>query len=175
MANELKELIVKEIVSSHRNINNYLVVGYHGIKALEFDQLRKDLRKKKICLKIVKNSLAAIAFKELGVTGVVSLFKGPSAIVSGGDDPVIMAKETIEWSKKIPFLNLRGGFVDGAVVSIDDVNNLAKLPSMPVLRAQIITGINAPIVGVAGAFNAVLRDLATVFQAIKDKKEKSGG
>lgn len=174
MANELKELVVKEMVSSYRNTSNYLVVGYQGIKALEFDQLRKDLRKKKICVEIVKNSLAAIAFKELGITGMVSLLNGPSAIITGGDDPVVMAKETLEWSKKIPFFSLRGGLVDGAKVSIDDINSLAKLPTMPVLRAQIVTGINAPIVGVASAFNAVLRSLVTVFQAVKDKKEKSG-
>jgi len=173
MANELKELIVMEMVSNYRNKNNYMVVGYQGIKALEFDQLRRDLRKKKIYLEIVKNSLAAIAFKELGITGVVSLLSGPSAIITGGDDSVIMAKETLEWSKKIPFLRLRGGFVDGAMVSTDDIINLAKLPAMPVLRTQIITGINAPIVGVASAFNAILRSLVTVFQAVKDKKEKS--
>ncbi|MEP9411747.1 MAG: 50S ribosomal protein L10 [Candidatus Brocadia sp.] len=174
MANELKKLVVKELVSNYRNRNNFLVVGYHGIKALEFDQLRKDLRKKKIRMEIVKNSLAAIAFGELGVVGVADIFRGPTAIVSGGDDPVVMAKETIEWSRKIPFLTLRGGFVDGAMISVTDINNLAKLPTMPVLRAQIITAINAPIAGVAGAFNAVLHSLATVFQAVRDKKEKSG-
>lgn len=175
MANELKELVVKGLVSNYRNTNNYLVVNYQGIKALEFDQLRKDLRKKKICLEIVKNSLAAIAFKELEVAGIVGMLRGPSAVITGGEDPVVMVKETLEWSKKIPFLRLRGGFVDGATVSVDDINNLAKLPSMPVLRTQVITGINAPIVGVASAFNAILRSLVTVFQAVKDKKEKSGG
>lgn len=174
MANELKELVVKGLISNYRNTSNYLVVSYQGIKALEFDQLRKDLRKKKICMEIVKNSLAVIAFKELGITGLVSMLIGPSAIVTGGDDPVVMAKETLEWSKKLPFLRLRGGFVDGTTVSVNDINDLAKLPAMPVLRTQIITGINAPIVGVASAFNAVLRSLATVFQAVKDKKEKSG-
>lgn len=174
MANELKELVVKGLISNYRNTSNYLVVSYQGIKALEFDQLRKDLRKKKICMEIVKNSLAVIAFKELGITGLVSVLTGPSAIVTGGDDPVVMAKETLEWSKKLPFLRLRGGFVDGTTVSVNDINDLAKLPAMPVLRTQIITGINAPIVGVASAFNAVLRSLATVFQAVKDKKEKSG-
>ncbi len=173
MANELKELIVKEMVSRYRNRNNYLVVGYQKIKALEFDQLRKDLGKKKLCLEIVKNSLASISFKEIGVSEIVGLLNGPTAIVTGGGDPVVMAKETIEWSKRIPFLNLRGGFIDGAIVSIDDINRLAKLPSMPVLRAQIITSINAPIAGVVGAFNAVLYSLATVFQAVKNQKEKS--
>lgn len=174
MANELKESIIKEMIASYRNTSNYLVVGYQGIKALEFDQLRKDLRKKKIFLEIVKNSLAGIAFKEIGVPEIIDILKGPTAIIAGGDDPVLMAKETIEWSKKIPFLSLKGGFVDGVMVSIGDINNLAKLPSLPVLHVQIVTGINAPIAGVAGAFNAVLRSLATVFQAVKDKKEESG-
>ncbi|HHT9135674.1 MAG TPA: 50S ribosomal protein L10 [Candidatus Wunengus sp. YC60] len=174
MANELKKLVVKEMVSQYRNTDNYLVVGYQGINSLQFDELRKNLRKKKIYLEIVKNSLAAIAFKEIGIAGIVNLLTGPSAIATGKDDPVIMAKETIEWSKKIPAFSLRGGFVDGSMLSAEDIKNLAKLPTMPVLRTQIVTGINAPIVGVVSSFNAVLRGLATVFQAIKDKKEKSG-
>ena len=173
MANELKKLVVKELISNYRKTDNYVVVGYQGIKALEFDQIRKDLRRKKILFEIVKNSLAAIAFKEIGVTGLVSFLKGPSGIISGGDDPVVMAKETIEWSKKILALSLRGGFVDGVVVSAEDIKKLAKLPAMPVLRVQIITGINAPIAGVAGAFGAVLRNLVTVFQVYKEKKEKN--
>lgn len=174
MANELKDSMIKEMVSDYRKTSNYLVVGYQGIKALEFDQLRKDLRKKKISLGIVKNSLAGIAFKEIGVNEIVGLLKGPSAVVTGGDDPVMMAKEAVEWSKKIPLFSLKGGIVDGAVVSVADINNLAKLPSMPVLRTQIVTGFRAPIAGVAGAFHAVLRGLVTVFQAVKDQKEKSG-
>lgn len=175
MANELKKLVVKEMVSQYRNTGNYLVVGYQGINSLQFDELRKNLRKKKIHLEIVKNSLAAIAFKEIGIAGIVSLLSGPSAIATGENDPVIMAKETIEWSKKIPAFNLRGGFVDGAMLSADDIKNLAKLPTMPVLRTQIVVGINAPIAGVVNSFNAVLRGLATVLLAIKESKEKSGG
>jgi large subunit ribosomal protein L10 len=174
MANELKKLIVKEMIAQYRNTNNFLVVGYQGINSLQFDELRKNLRKKKIHLEIAKNSLAAIAFKEIGIAGIVNLLTGPSAIATGGEDPVIMVKETTEWSKKIPAFSLRGGFVDGEMLSADDINNLAKLPAMPVLRVQIVTGINAPIVGMVSSFNAVLRSLATVFQAFKDKKEKSG-
>lgn len=88
---------------------------------------------------------------------------------------LLWQKKRLNGRKKYLFLNLRGGFVDGTKISVDDINNLAKLPALPVLHAQIITGINAPIAGVAGAFNAVLRSLATVLQAVKDNKEKSGG
>lgn len=173
MANELKQLIVKEMISRYRNSNNYLVVGYQGIKALEFDQLRKDLHKKKIFLEIVKNSLMAIAFKEIGFSEINSLLIGPTAIISGNDDPVVIAKETVEWTKKIPALNLRGGFVDRTVLSADHVSQLAKLPTISVLHTQIITSINAPIAGVASAFGSVSRSLAIVLQAVKDEKEKN--
>ncbi len=175
MANELKQLVVKEMVSRYHTVNNYIVVGYQGIKALEFDQLRKDMHKKNIDLEIVKNSLAAIAFREIGVSGIVSLLNGPTAIVTGGEDPVLLVKEIIEWSKKISQLRLRGGFVDGATLSVGDIDNLAKLPTLPVLRTQIVTSINTPVVGVVSAFNSILRSLATVLQAVKDQKEKSGG
>lgn len=175
MANELKQLVVKEMVSKYRNTRNYLVVNYQGIKSLEFDQLRKDMHKKNIDLEIVKNSLAAIAFEEIGIPEIANILTGPSAIVTGADDPVVLAKEVTEWSKKISLLQMRGGFVDKAVLSTDDIKNLAKLPALPVLHTQIVTTINAPIVGVVSAFNSVLRSMATVLQAIKDQKEKNKG
>ncbi len=175
MANELKELVVKEMIPRFRSSKGFLVVDYQGITAMQFDELRRELRKKKFSLEIVKNSLASIAFKELGIDGMVNLLKGPTAIVAGVDDPVIMAKETIGWSKKIPFLRLRGGHIDGAMLSVNDINSLAKLPSLPVLRTQIVTSINAPIVGVVSAFNAILCNLVTVLQAVSKKKEESGG
>lgn len=173
MPNELKKLVVKEMVSRYRNVNNYLIVGYQGINPLQFNELRKDLRKKKIKLQVVKNSLAVIAFRELGNSGISDLIKGPSAIVISDEDPVFVAKETIEWLKKIPLLSLRGGFVEGTKLSANDINSLAKLPSLPMLHTQIVNNVNAPIVGVLNAFNAVFRNLANVFQGIKDKKEKN--
>ena len=175
MANELKQLVVKEMVGRYRNVNSFLVIGYQGINALEFGQLRRDLSKKKVGVEIVKNSLASIAFKEVGIAGIENLLKGPSAIVTGGEDAAVMAKEVIESSKKILTFSLRGGVVDGVLLSSDDIKNLAKLPNMPTLRTQIVSSINAPIVGVVCAFNSVLRSLATVLQAVKDQKEKSGG
>ena len=99
MANELKELIIGEIVAKYQNTNNCLVAGYQGIKATEFDQLRKDMQRKKIGLQIVKNSLAVIAFKKIGMTGVVDMLKGPSLIVASESDPVLMAKEAIKWAR----------------------------------------------------------------------------
>ena len=70
---------------------------------------------------------------------------------------------------------VQGGFFEGESLSIDSIKSLAKLPSLPVLRSQIVISINAPIVGVATAFNSILRSLATILQEIKTQKEKSNG
>lgn len=173
MVNELKKLIVKEAVSKYQNRKNYLIVGYQGIDAIQFGQLRADLRRKKIFLEVVKNSLARIAFREMGFNELADLIKGPSAIVTGEEDPVVMAKETIEWSKKVPFISIRGGFIEGAKLSEDEVNNLAKLQPLPVIRSQIAASINAPIVGVLNAFNSILLSMANILYAIKEQKESS--
>ncbi|MBM4054092.1 MAG: 50S ribosomal protein L10 [Planctomycetes bacterium] len=175
MPNELKKLIIKEMVSRYNDAGSYLVVGYRGINALQFDRLRSELWKKKIFIEVVKNSLASIALKNTGKGEIVGLLEGPSAIISGGEDPVVVAKETVKLSEDAPLFTLRGGFLDGEVLTIDSIKNLARLPSLPVLRTQIVTGINAPIVGVATAFNSILRSLATVLQEVKIQKEKSNG
>lgn len=175
MPNELKELTIKELISRYDDKSSYLVVGYRGITALQFNQLRNELWQKKILMEVVKNSLAAVAFKKIGKTAIVGLLNGPSAIISGGDDPVLMAKETVKYSEDLPFFTLQGGFFEGEALSIDSIKSLAKLPSLPVLRSQIVLSINAPIVGVATAFNSILRSLATILQEIKTQKEESNG
>ncbi|MDR4508873.1 MAG: 50S ribosomal protein L10 [Candidatus Brocadiaceae bacterium] len=172
MASELKDIMVKEMVSRYRNANNYMFVGYQGTSAIEFNRLKRDLYQKEVSLEVVKNSLAAIAFKELGNTEVLDFFEGPTAVVVGGNDPVTMAKELVGWSKKIEYLKFRGGVVDGEFVTAEDIGRLAELPSLPVLRTQIVRCVNAPITGVVSAFNAVLRSLVTVLQAVKNEKEK---
>ena len=73
MPNELKELTIKELISRYDDKSSYLVVGYRGITALQFNQLRNELWQKKILMEVVKNSLAAVAFKKIGKTEIVGL------------------------------------------------------------------------------------------------------
>ncbi|MFQ5861773.1 MAG: 50S ribosomal protein L10 [Candidatus Brocadiales bacterium] len=172
MINTVNTLIVKELASRYQVVHNCLVVNCQGVDALEANEIRRDLSAKRIHLEVVKNSLARLAFKEVGDGGLAELFSGPSAIVSGGDDPVVMAKTLMEWSKKVPALSIKGGFVEGRLVSAPEVERLSRLPSRQALYAQIATLIKSPMARLAMAVSAPLQKLYGVFNATKEKKGK---
>ncbi|MEE9584070.1 MAG: 50S ribosomal protein L10 [Candidatus Brocadiales bacterium] len=172
MASTINALITKELTTRYQGVHNCMVVDYQGINALEADDLRRDLCAKKMRLEVVKNSLAKLAFKGVGNGGLVELFSGPTAIVAGGDDPVVLAKTLVDWSKKVPALSIKGGLVEGRLVSTPEVEQLSKLPSREVLYAQIATLFKSPMTRFAMAVSAPLQKLRGVFDAIKVKKEK---
>lgn len=173
MVSPVNTLIVKELATRYRGVHNCLVVNYQGISALEANELRRDLSAKKIRFDVVKNSLARLALKEVGDSGLADLLNGPSAIVSGGEDPVVLAKTLVEWGKKLPTLGIRGGLVEGRLVAKSEVEELSKLPSRQVLYAQIARAIQSPTVRLAMAVSAPLQKLRNVLDAIREKKERS--
>lgn len=172
MVSAVNSLIVKELASKYSDVRNCMVINYQGISALEANELRKDLRARKIRLEIVKNSLARRAFEEVGGGEFVQLLTGPSAIVSGGDDPAVLARVLVGWSKKLPTLKIRGGLAEGRLVSSPQVENLSKLPPRPVLLAQMATLLVSPMSRLAVVMNAPLRNLHGALLAFKEKKTK---
>lgn len=165
-------LIVEELASRYRGIRNCMVVNYQGVDALHANELRKGLREKKINLEVVKDTLANLAFKEIGSVEAVGFFSGPSAIVSGTDDPVALVRTLVEWTKKVPALKIKGGLLEGRAISSQEVEKLSKLPPRPVLYAQIATLLKAPVSRLATILAAPLQNLRGALEAVKDKKEK---
>jgi len=174
MVSIINKAIVKELAQRYQHTKNCMVVGYQGLKSLEANELRKDLYTKKIHLEIVKDSLASLAFKEIGLEGVGGLLEGPSALVSGPMDSAVLAKTVVEWSKKVPALKIRGGMVEGKVISSPEVEVLSRLPTKPVLHTQFVTLLQAPMSRLAAVLSAPLRKLLGGLEALKDKREKEG-
>lgn len=174
MASQLKQIMTDELASRYQNANNYVVLSFQGIKVTDTNQMRKSLREKHITLNVVKNSAASLAFKKAGKEGVGKLFTGPTAIAIGGDDPASLAKGLKEWSKKIPALRMRGGYIDGSLLTQQEIELLASLPSKEELFTQLLMRIKTPMVRLVGAFSAPLRNLAIVLQAVRDQKQQKG-
>lgn len=171
MSKELKKLIVNELISNYRDKNNIVVVDYKGIKAHQANALRSTLSEKEITLKVVKNSLAALAFKEVGIAELGQMLEGASAVTTSSSDPVFLAKVLTTCSKENPEFKIRGGVVDGKLLSSDDIKALATIPSREVVLAQILMGISTPLVQLSKVFNATIRDLYLVLVAIREEKE----
>ncbi len=171
MSKELKKLVVNELISDYKGVNNFIVVSFKGVNTQQANVLRRDLSEKDIKLKVVKNSLAAIALKEIGVPALGQILEGPSAITASDNDPVILTKVLTKWSKEISSLKIVGGLIDGEMLSLDDIKTLSAIPSREVVLTQIVFAIQAPMVQLANVFNATASSLCRVLHAIKEKKE----
>ena len=121
-----------------------LILDLKDLDAHAEYQLRRDLRKKSIRLRVLKNSLARRVFADLGMDGLSKFLDGPSVAVWGGDGIAELAKEISPQVKTLKKPEIKGGAVDGVVVGPEQVEDITKLPSREVLIGQVRRPALAP-------------------------------
>jgi len=171
---EEKKQIVQEIKEKVEKSQGIVLVDYRGLTVEEVTQLRRNYRKAGVEYKVYKNTLMRFAFKELGLEDFNEYLEGPNAIAFGYDDPVQPAKITSEFAKNHEKLEIKAGIVDGKIVGIEEIKELANLPSREVLIAQVLGGFNAPITGLVNVLQGTIRSLVYALNAIKEKQEAQG-
>lgn len=144
-----------------------------GLKVSQITDLRKRLRKEKALIKTVKNRLVKRALKEAAITGLDEFFEGPVTVTSSEMDPVAAAKILIHFIKELEEekLVIKGGYMDGAVLSPDKIKSLASLPSKEELYAKLLACMLNPARGLVSVLAAVPRQLVTVVDAVRKQKE----
>jgi large subunit ribosomal protein L10 len=172
MSKALKKLIVEELVADYRDRKNLVLVNFKGIDAQQTNVLKASLSEKNISARVVKNSLAAIAFKEVGISELGQMLAAPTVVATHDDDPVELAKALNKCSKEISGFDIVGGWVDGELMSVEDISTLASIPSREVVLTQIVFAIKAPMVQLANVFNATANNLCQVLHAIREKKSE---
>lgn len=166
-----KQALVEEIKEKIEGAQSIVLVNYRGLSVEEVTELRSKYREANVDYKVYKNTMMRRAFQDLGVDGLDEILKGPSAIAFGMEDPASAAKISAEFAENHEALEIKAGFVDGKVLSVSEVDALAKLPSKEVLIAQVLGGLNAPIQGLANVMNGTLSGFARVLAQIAEKKE----
>ncbi|MGO1468552.1 MAG: 50S ribosomal protein L10 [Tissierella sp.] len=164
---------VEEIKEKIQKSESVVLVDYRGLNVEQITELRSRYREAGVDYKVYKNTMMRFAFKDSGLEDFNQYLKGPSAIAFGYDDPVNAAKITSEFIKDNEKLEIKAGIVDGKIIGVEGVNNLAKLPSKEVLIAQALGGFNAPIQGFTNVLQGTIRSLAIALNAIAEEKEKS--
>lgn len=145
-----------------------------GLKVAQITQLRKELRKEKISIQVVKNRLLKRTLQEAKIEGLESLIAGSVTLSFTETDPVIAAKVLIHFGKENEGLVVKGGYVDGRALNADRVKALAALPSREELYIMLLRCLNQPATQLVNVLAAVPRELVTVLNAIKNKKEQGG-
>ena len=168
-----KAQLVEEIKEKVEGAQSIIFVNYRGLSVEDATELRAKYREAGVQYKVYKNTMMKRAFAELGYNEeLLDYLKGPSAAAFSMEDPASAAKITSEFAKDHEEIEIKSGIVDGRVISLEEIENLAKLPSKEVLIAQVLGGLNAPIQGLANVLTGNLRGLAVVLNAIAEKKEQ---
>ena len=165
-----KKQVVAELTERLKKAQTGVLVDYKGITVAEDTTLRRSLREKGVDYSVVKNTLTKLALKEAGITGLDDVLNGTTALATSETDLVAPAKVLVEYAEKNDKFTIKAGFVEGKVVSIDEIKALAKLPWKEVLIAKVLAGFNAPITGFVNVLNGNIRGLVVALNAIAEKK-----
>lgn len=154
---EQKKQVVADLIEKLKNAQAGVIVDYRGLTVEEDTDLRRKLREAGVEYKVVKNTLTRFAANEVGLRGLDEFLNGPTSLAVSADDPVAPAKVIADFAKSNECLKIKSGFLDGNVISLDEINTLAKTPSRDTLIAQIMGSLNAPV-----------SDLVRTLQALVD-------
>jgi large subunit ribosomal protein L10 len=176
MHKEDKERVVAELTEKLRNSDTMIVADYRGLTMPQIDALRGQLIEKGARFSVVKNTLTRRAAEAAGAETLLALLEGPSAIafVEAEGDPVAVAKALADSARDTKVLEIKGGVMQGRVITGADVEELAKLPPVDVLRGQVVGAILAPLNAIAGLINAPLQNLYGLIDARIEQLEAQG-
>ena len=173
MARADKAAAVAEITEEFRASSAAVLTEYRGLSVGQLKELRRSLGAD-TTYAVVKNTLSKIAAKDAGVEGFDDLLVGPTAIAFIKGDPVTAAKGLDTFAKENPLLVIKGGVLDGKVLTADDVKKLAKLESREVLLSKVAGAANAAMAKAAALFQAPLSQAARTVDALRAKVEAEG-
>jgi large subunit ribosomal protein L10 len=164
---EDKERLVAELTERLRTTETLLVADYRGLTMPQIDELRTKLLEHGARFAVVKNTLTRRAAEAAGSDALLALLEGPTAIafLESGGDPVAVAKALVDAARETRVLEVRGGMLEGRPVEPGEIESLAKLPPLDVLRGQVLGAITAPLTAIIGLFTAPLQDLYGLLDA----------
>src|SRR5579862_6943297 len=157
-------------------VSTVILTTFQGITVENDTKLRREVQKAGGKYQVVKNTLAERAGTGTPAEGVLKNLKGTNSIAYTNTDPVALAKALTKIAKDVPAFQFKSGVVEGRVISISEIQQLANLPSKEELISKVMFLLNAPAQRIAMALNALPRNLAvTVSEAVKANKFGSGG
>jgi large subunit ribosomal protein L10 len=171
-----KERIVDELAADLGSAETLIVADYRGLTNKQLEALRDQLLPHGARFRIVKNTLTRRAAEQAGADALLVMLEGPTAIafIESSGDPAAVAKALAATAKETNVLTLRGGILEGKTLSGEEVDRLATLPPVDVLRGQLVGAIVAPLTQLLGLVSAPLRDLHGLIDARIKQLEEQG-
>ena len=155
-----KEEAVKKLAEELKDTKIILLADYRGITVEDVTKLRAELRGTNSEYKVIKNNIVKRALELNGESGLNDLLEGPTAVITSKEDYLAPAKAIYNFTKGHEFYKIKGGIIEGKVMTAEEIITLAKLPSRQELLAKL-----------AGALLGNITKLAVALDAVKSQKE----
>jgi large subunit ribosomal protein L10 len=150
------------------------LTDFTGLNVKEITELRRRFREAGHRFVVVKNRLALRALEQLDLPDITEYLRGPTGFIVGADDPVAPAKMLRDFAKENEDRpTVKVGVVDKRVVFADEIMTLAALPSRDELLAGIVGSLTAPVAGIVGVLEGLLRDIASLVEEVAKKQQDS--
>ena len=168
---EEKKQIVSSIAEQFKTAVSGVFVDYCGLTVEEDTQLRNKLREAGVEYKVIKNTLTRFAAKEVGFDELDPILNGPTSLAISMTDEVTPAKVIAEFAKTHEQLEIKAGFLDGKVLALDEVKQLAATPNRETLLAKLLGSLNAPISNLARTLQALVDNGVEPADIVVEKEE----
>ena len=146
---------VKKLADKMKEAKLILLTDYRGINVIDDTQLRKDIRNTNATYSVIKNNITKRALEECGINGLEDKLEGPTAVVMSNEDYLEPSKVIYKYSKDNEFYKIKGGVIEGKVMTAEEIITLAKLPSRETLLSMLAGALLGNISKVAVALNEV--------------------
>lgn len=165
---------VQQIRSRLENAKAIVLVDYKGVNIEEVNELRNRLRNSRVDYFVSKNTFIKIALHDLGITELDDNLLGPTAVAISKQDEIAPARELVNFKKELlkdkPFPSLKVGLIGGNLMTPEQLLKISDLPSKQVLISMVLQGMNAPLSGLVGVLQGIIRKFVYVVDAIAKKE-----
>jgi large subunit ribosomal protein L10 len=164
-----KAAVIEEVAGQIQEAEAVFAVDYRGISVPQAAELRTKLRDADASFRVVKNTLTERAADQAGADGLKELLEGPTAMTFVRGDAAAAAKALRDFRRATQLLEFKGGWMNGAALSPDEIDSIAQLPSRDVLYGRLVGMVASPITGLAAAMGGLIGGLARQLQAMADQ------
>ena len=153
-----KQAVVAALAERIRNAGSGVLVDYRGITVAQDTTLRSELRKNDVQYSVIKNTLTRLALDSLGLDALDGVLHGTTSLATSNGDPIAPFRVITDFAKKMPAnsFQIKAAFMDGQVLSEEEIARIAALPSKDALYAQVFGTLLAPITSLAVVLNQIL-------------------
>lgn len=165
-----KEREVEVLRQKFLSAKTLIITDYRGLSVAELSELRRDFRQEGTEYRVVKNTLAKRALAGTNMESLGVYLAGPSGVAINEKDPIAPAKTLNKFMKVNTKLTIKGGFLEGKTISLDEVKALAYLPSRNEMIATLLGTLQAPQTGLVTVLSGILRKFLATLEAIRAAK-----